>query len=217
MIAKAKGASPAISTYLLKNETGKLVLHSHGLDTKNAKSINNDFELQRQASTSSREVKKNFYHIVLSHHPDDTEKAERHERQILDDFINELKEKKGIDIQATQFYIVRHDDKKHKHYHIVFNRVSNDGSSMKLDHIGYKVKNVSIGLTKEYNLTPALSKPLRQERVKRNRRRKSIPIGKSIDPERNERREEFTIRNIPYKHKEPSQEQNENKPKLRIR
>ena len=72
-----------------------------------------------------------------------------------------MKQKKGVDVAKTQFAIIKHKDRAHVHYHLVANMVGNDGKRFNIDYIGLKAKDISKEITRQYELTPAISKEQR--------------------------------------------------------
>ena len=117
-----------------------------------------DFELQ--ASMNPR-IKQAVFHCSLSHHPDDSFRIYGKESDILLSWLDGMKQKKGVDFAKTQFAIIKHKDRAHVHYHLVANMVGNDGKRFNIDYIGLKAKDISKEITRQYELTPAISKEQR--------------------------------------------------------
>ena len=117
-----------------------------------------DFELQ--ASMNPR-IRQAVFHCSLSHHPDDSFRIYGKESDILLSWLAGMKQKKGIDFAKTQFAIIKHKDRAHVHYHLVANMVGNDGKRFNIDYIGLKAKDISKEITRQYELTPAISKERR--------------------------------------------------------
>jgi len=137
------------------NDPGRYeVLLANGV-SEDKQAMIRHFELQ---ATLNKRCKVPALHILLSHHPDDTKKIKGNEMQIIDDWIHELKVKKGIDLYSTQFAIIGHHDRDHMHYHIVANMVTNSGKRLNIDYIGLKMKDISKEITKRYQLTPAVER-----------------------------------------------------------
>ncbi len=65
-----------------------------------------------------------------------------------------------LNITETQFAITKHTDRKHLHLHIVANMVNNNGKAISDSYLGLRGKKIAQQLTKQYNLTPAISKNL---------------------------------------------------------
>ena len=66
----------------------------------------------------------------------------------------------NLQIQDTQFAVVRHDDRSHQHLHLVINRVSNNGATVKDNYIGLRGKKVAQQLSIKHGLQQANQKDL---------------------------------------------------------
>jgi len=118
-------------------------------------------DFYRQAAMNN-DIKKVTFHMAISHHPDDTPKINDNEKEILEKYIDKLREK-GFDLSQTQYIIYKHNDQAHTHYHLLANYICNDGKRLTDSNIGIKAKITSKELTKELNLTPAIKK-VKQDR-----------------------------------------------------
>jgi hypothetical protein len=156
----SKSFGKTIGYVMNKPERYEVIL-CHGVSDDKASMIK-EFQMQ---NTLNLRCKIPVFHVVLSHHPSDTAKIESCEVDILNEWLDEMNSKKGIDFYSTQFVIVKHVDRDHIHYHQISNLVSNNGKRLKIDHIGLKMKEVSKYITKKYGLTPAV-KAEYQEAVK---------------------------------------------------
>ena len=103
-------------------------------------------------------VKKTVLHILLSHHPDDTQKIRGREIEILNSWFSEMRRQKNFDLKMTQYVVVKHIDRNHLHYHVLANMVSNSGRRLNIDYLGLKGKEVSKEVTKKFGLTPAVKR-----------------------------------------------------------
>ena len=155
MIGKGKLSGTGIHRYLLEKEEAKIVMSKNLEGCTQANEFAFHFECQRLGSTSKREVKKNTYQIILSFNKTESKlldlKGEDYKKNILQDFCQGMK-KRGIDFSKTQMYGVEHRDKTHLHYHIVFNKVQNDGKSLRMNYFGKNAMNASREVAKEYGL-----------------------------------------------------------------
>lgn len=74
---------------------------------------------------------------------------------------------KRIQVSNTQFAVVSYADRDNPHVHILFNRVDNNGRTIKDNFLGLRGKKVAQQLTQEYGLIPAIRKDLRQTQMER--------------------------------------------------
>jgi hypothetical protein len=166
MISKTNTSKSFARTinYLLNDPKRYEVVLCHGVREEKL-GMTKDFELQNGLN---KRCKMPVLHVIVSHHPNDKGKAEISELQILQDWINKLRDDKGIDLYSTQFSIVKHHEREHLHYHMVINLVSNSGKRLKIDHVGLKMKDVSKQVTKQYSLTPAVKKIFQLSTIENN-------------------------------------------------
>jgi hypothetical protein len=157
MISKIlKSRSNFHTTVLYATQSSKdhEVMLSNGVRDYDPQKTIADF--YRQAAMNSN-IKKVTFHMVISHHPDDTHKIKDKEKEILKTYIDKLKAK-DFDLFQTQFIIYKHKNTPACHYHLVASYISHDGSRLSDSNIGIKAKIASKELTKEFNLTPAIKK-----------------------------------------------------------
>ena len=86
-------------------------------------------------------------HISLSYAPED---APRMTDEMLVSLAKEYMQKMGI--RDTQYIIARHNDQKHPHVHIVFNRVNNNGRTINDKNDCYRNVKVCKELKEKYGL-----------------------------------------------------------------
>lgn len=104
------------------NKPDAKVLTAEGVRSQNAKTLIQDFNLQRKMRP---ELGKAVGHIVLSWSREDLFK--------LDDKIMMERAKEYIEkmaVRNTQYVVVRHNDREHPLLHIIYNRVDNDGKTI---------------------------------------------------------------------------------------
>ena len=158
-ILKSRAGFTSIILYATQASKNHQVLLSKGVCDYDINTTIKDF--YRQAALN-KNIKKNAFHMVLSHHPEDSTKIIKREADILNTYLAKLKTK-GIDFEQTQYIIYRHNDREHIHYHLLANYVTNEGKRLTDGNIGIKAKIISKEVTKEYNLTRAIKKGQERE------------------------------------------------------
>jgi hypothetical protein len=153
MIGKCKSSGAGLSKYLLdeKKHKGVEIVERNNIFSDNAKDLNREFERQAETSNSRKKVNKYHQHIVFSHHKDDAKFALDNEKMLLEDMKDNLK-KRGLDLENTQSYVVRHQEKEHLHYHIHFNKIDTQGNSIPMHNASLKCKQVSVDISKKHDL-----------------------------------------------------------------
>ena len=119
-ISKGAGFKGCIN-YVLGKPDAKLLV-AEGVLADSIQSITDCFQVQRMMKPNIRQP---VGHISLSYAPED---APRMTDEILVSLAKEYMQKMGI--RDTQYIIARHNDQKHPHVHIVFNRVDNNGHTI---------------------------------------------------------------------------------------
>ncbi|CAM4253349.1 Relaxase/Mobilisation nuclease domain-containing protein [Pedobacter westerhofensis] len=107
--------------YLLDKPNAKII-SAEDIRTKDAKSITQDFNLQRKLRPG---LGKAVGHLVLSWSKEDLPKLSD---EVMIARAQEYMKKMGI--ANTQYLVVRHQDREHPHVHIVYNRVNNSGQTI---------------------------------------------------------------------------------------
>jgi mannose/fructose/N-acetylgalactosamine-specific phosphotransferase system component IIB len=128
-------------------------------DFENRKMLIADFK--RQSGLNDR-VEKYMQHTMIAFDKSDTDKiTDDLMKQVAEDYIKKAK------LDNTQYIVIKHNDKEHKHIHILANRVDNDGKTVNNEFI--KMRDIERGqiLARKYNLTPSLGKN-KQKRNKIN-------------------------------------------------
>lgn len=143
--------------YLCSNRERAEVLFSEGIRDYDHLLMAADFESQRQLNPC---LKSPVQHIILAWYPGEVINGENM-AEIAIEYL------KRIQVSNTQFIIVRHNDRDHPHAHILFNRVDNDGRTIKDNFLGLRGKKVAQQLTQEYGLTPAIKKNLQRTQMER--------------------------------------------------
>ncbi|SFI55158.1 relaxase/mobilization nuclease domain-containing protein [Halpernia frigidisoli] len=99
--------------------------------------------------------------MVLSPHVDDGEKLSKKQLQNLTkEFLKELE----IDVENSQFIAFLHTEKRHRHIHILLNRVDENGKLLKDNHIGKKAQWAAHRVAEKNRLISA--KQIRIDKIK---------------------------------------------------
>lgn len=138
--------------YLYQKRDGAEVILSTGVRDYDHAKMAADFSVQ--ASQNPR-LSSPVLHIILSWPPGEN---------LTNDLIATIAKDylEILQINDTQYAIIKHSDKAHDHLHFVINRVKNDGKTIKDNHIGLRGKKAAQQLTQKYGLTIAKSKHLSQ-------------------------------------------------------
>ncbi|NCI45018.1 relaxase/mobilization nuclease domain-containing protein [Sediminibacterium soli] len=143
--------------YLCADRMRAGVILSEGIRDYDHKLTAVDFESQRRLNPN---LKSPVQHIILSWCA-----GEKLTDQTMAEIC--LEYLKRMQVSNTQFLIVRHKDRDNPHVHILFNRVDNDGRTIKDNFIGFRGKKIAQQLTHEYGLIPAVKKDLQRTKMER--------------------------------------------------
>ncbi len=126
------------------------ILAVEGVRGHDHKLMIQDFERQHSLRPEKKQA---CFHGILSFYPGE---------KPSDNTIVEIAVKylAGLNIQNTQYSIVKHTDKAHLHVHLIANMVNNDGKSIPDNWIALRAKKQAQKLTLEYKLEQGLSKKL---------------------------------------------------------
>lgn len=141
-ISKGTGFKGCVN-YVLGKPDARL-LTAEGVLTDSIQSITDCFQAQRMMRPNIRQP---VGHISLSYAPED---APRMTDETLVSLAKEYMQKMGI--RDTQYIIARHNDQKHPHVHIVFNRVDNNGRTISDRNDCYRNVKVCKELKEKYGL-----------------------------------------------------------------
>lgn len=166
MIGKiSKGAGFKGCVNYVLGKPGARLLVAEGVLTDSIQCITDCFQAQRMMKPNIRQP---VGHISLSYAPED---APRMTDEILISLAKEYMQKMGI--RDTQYIIARHNDQKHPHVHIVFNRVDNNGRIISDRNDCYRNVKVCKELKEKYRLYFGKDKDrVRTHRLKGNDRTK---------------------------------------------
>lgn len=136
-----------------------VILASEGVSLTSNASITASFKAQAK----SRHDFNDFVgHISLSFSPEDKDKVDN---ELMAKIAKEYMRRMGI--VNTQYVVFRHQDQPHPHFHIVYNRVNNDGHVIKGDCNFSKSAAITKAMTRQYGLTFGKGKKnVRRERLK---------------------------------------------------
>lgn len=134
----------------LTQKDGAEILHGEGVRTDSTKNMISDFAYQKSAHP---EVSKGVWHASFSFNHADQVSPELI-KQIADDYAKKV----GFD----QYAVIRHHDTKHEHFHVIGNRIKQDGTVISDQFSASKGVEFSKKLEKQYNLTPTQSKNIAQ-------------------------------------------------------
>lgn len=143
--------------YLCKDQSRALVLEATGVRDYDHNLMALDFELQRRLNPN---ISQPVFHAILSYYPGE-EITDEKMKQIAKEYLQEL------GIKNTQYVLVRHNDRKHQHVHIVVNRVNNEGKTIKDNWVGLRGKKVAQDLTRKHSLMRANKKTLELTNLER--------------------------------------------------
>lgn len=162
-ISKGAGFKGCVNYVLGKSDARLLV--AEGVLADSIQSITDCFQAQRMMKPDIRQP---VGHISLSYAPED---APRMTDETLVSLAKEYMQKMGI--RDTQYIIARHNDQKHPHVHIVFNRVNNNGRTISDRNDCYRNVKVCKELKEKYGLYFGKGKDrVRTHRLKGNDRTK---------------------------------------------
>ena len=162
-ISKGTGFKGCVN-YVLGKPDARL-LTAEGVLTDSIQTITDCFQTQRMMKPNIRQP---VGHISLSYAPED---APRMTDETLVSLAKEYMQKMGI--RDTQYIIARHNDQKHPHVHIVFNRVDNNGRTISDRNDCYRNIKVCKELKEKYGLYFGKGKDrVRTHRLKGNDRTK---------------------------------------------
>ena len=159
MIGKIISGSSFSGTvgYVMKEKSR--ILEAEGIVPPDAKRMAEDFNDQ---TLLNPRLKNTVGHISLSFSPKD---APRMTDALMTQIAKEYMQKMGI--TNTQYLLVRHLDQPHPHYHLVCNRVGNNGQTISDKNIKIRNAKVCRELTEKYGLYLAPGKDdVRREQLR---------------------------------------------------
>jgi type IV secretory pathway VirD2 relaxase len=139
-----------------KLEQGKgTVLLSRGVRDYAAEVMTWDFEQQRRLNPA---LGRAVWHTAISFPPEEKERLTNDKMAaIAVDYLE------GMGLAKGQYAVIRHDDRPHPHFHIVANRVADNGRSVGDGHNYSRSEMLLRELERKYELTPVLRSEKRQQ------------------------------------------------------
>jgi len=150
--------------YCLQKKKNPEVLDLKGLAHKDAKGLTHEFVA---ISSDNSNISKPVWHSILSFTNDDKVTNEK-----MVEIANKLMEKVGFSKENNQWVIIKHNDTKHTHCHIVANRVGFDGKAVSDYYCKSRTVQCAKELEREYNLVRV------QEIAKKKRLEKTVDYDK---------------------------------------
>jgi hypothetical protein len=146
-----------LCAYLCKDQARALVIGSGGVRDYDYRLMALDFERQRGLNSN---LKSPALHIILSYYSGEI---------VSDEMMTKIAKEymEGVEIQNTQYAIVKHSDRNHPHTHLIINRVDNHGRTIKDNWLGLRGKKMSQQLTNKYGLIQADKKTLDRTNLER--------------------------------------------------
>ena len=133
-----------VCRYVSRDLARSIVLDAEGVRVHDYKLMARDFEIIR----SLREMwSRPVFHGVLDFYPKE-ELNDRQMIQIARAYMHEM------GLVNTQYAVVKHIDKSHRHMHIVANRINFEGEHLNLYPTQFRSNDIVKELAQEYGLTP---------------------------------------------------------------
>lgn len=129
--------------YLKKEMNKSEILGSDGICTASRDAIRDSFNMQYRNFNCA--LKNPVGHISLSWHKNDAGKLDN---DIMLKVAKEYMER--MNIKNTQYMVVRHYDRQHPHLHILYNRVSNDGTTISDSNERWRNVKACKAITRKY-------------------------------------------------------------------
>lgn len=136
----------------LDQDKGELLL-SRGVRDYSAEAMTNDFEQQRRLNPS---LGRAVWHTSISFPPEEKEQLTNDKMAAIAlDYLQ------GMGLAQGQYAVIRHDDRPHPHFHIVANRVADNGKTVS-DGLNYaRSEKLLRRLEEKYGLAPVVSQDKR--------------------------------------------------------
>jgi len=142
---------------LAKVEQGQgEILLSQGVRDYDQRAMVADFT--RQAKMNP-DLTRSVWHTAVSFSPQDEARLQTNPelmKQVAGDYL------RGMGLDGSQYVVIRHRDTDHSHFHIIANRVANDGQTVSDSHNFSRSEQLSRQLEEKYGLTPMIEQERRQ-------------------------------------------------------
>lgn len=118
-----------------------------------------DYELKAMVADFTRQAKMNpdlsrsVWHTAVSFSPQDEARLQLNPelmKQVARDYLV------GMGLDQSQYVVIRHRDTAHAHFHIVANRVANDGQTVSDSHNFSRSEKLLRQIEQKYTLTPMM-------------------------------------------------------------
>ncbi|MGJ8744423.1 relaxase/mobilization nuclease domain-containing protein [Polaribacter sp.] len=162
MISKAKSCTggTALFNYVVNENKGYELLRNN-ISGMTPKEMFSDFSILQQQNLR---CKNNTISIVLSPTINDSIKMTNEQLKILTkDFLKEM----DLDPKTNQFIAFVHTEKKHKHVHIILNRVKTDGTLIRDNFISKKAQFVAHEVAIRHGWTSAKELKIKKEQERK--------------------------------------------------
>jgi hypothetical protein len=140
-----------------KVEKGKgEVILSQGVRDYERGAMVADFVRQAQMNP---DLSRSVWHTAISFNPQDEARLQTNPQlmhKVASDYL------KGMGLDQSQYVVIRHRDTAHAHFHIVANRVANDGQTVSDSHNYSRSEALLRQIEQQYQLTPMNEQAQRQ-------------------------------------------------------
>jgi len=112
----------------------------------------------RQASMNPY-LTRSVWHTAVSFSPQDEARLQTNPdlmKQVASDYL------RGMGLDQSQYVVIRHQDTAHSHFHIVANRVANDGQTVSDSHNFSRSEQLLRQIEQTYGLTPMMEQAQRK-------------------------------------------------------
>lgn len=124
-VGKSFGGCVGYQYEKVEKGIGEVIL-SQGVRDYNREEMTADFNAQRKMNP---DLSMAVWHTSISFRPEEAARLDVAKMQaIAQDWI------KGMGLEKTQYAVIRHTDTEHPHFHIIANRVGNDGKAISDSH-----------------------------------------------------------------------------------
>lgn len=132
------------------------VLEAVGVRMSSASSMTADFNRGRLLNP---DLGRAVWHTSVSFNPDDAAKLTNEKMlAVAQDYL------KGMGLDQTQYVIIRHHDQPHPHFHLIANRVDNQGQTISDSHNYARSQALLKELSVQHELTPVAERRAHKQR-----------------------------------------------------
>jgi hypothetical protein len=143
-IGKSFGGCVGYQYQKVEMGKGEIIL-SQGVRDYNREEMTADFNAQRKMNPQLGQA---VWHTSISFKPEEAARLDSEKmKAIAQDWI------KGMNLDNTQYAVIRHTDTAHPHFHIIANRVSNDGQTISDSHNYARSQKLLRQLEQKHSLT----------------------------------------------------------------